>query len=125
MIPSSVSVVKVREILLVTVPPDPDDGTVSGLQKDILDNLERFEAKGVILDLSLVNTLDSYFARMVIETGQMVSLMGGRTIIAGMQVGVAITAVQLGLTLGNLLTALDVDRAMDMLEQASEQSEDQ
>jgi len=111
-----VSVVKVRDVLLATLSPDPDDNTVSRLQETILQAMETYEAKGVVLDLSQVNTLDSYFARTVIEIGQMVGLMGGQTIIAGMQVGVAITATQLGLTLEALQTALDVDRALDMLE---------
>ena len=106
----TISVVKVRDVLLATLPPDPDDMTVSSLQANILHAMKRFEAKGVILDLSQVGTLDSYFARTVIETGQMIGLMGGMTIIAGMQVSVAITATQLGLTLGSLLTSLDVDR---------------
>lgn len=114
----TVSVVKVRDMLLATLPPDPGDDTVSRLQKNILAAMNRYEARGVILDLSLVDTLDSYFARTVIETGQMVGLMGGITIIAGMRVGVAITATQLGLSLGPLQTALDVDKALDMLERA-------
>lgn len=117
-----VSVVKVREVLLATLPPDPDDNMVFKLQETILAAMDKYEAKGVILDLSLVNTFDSYFARTVIETGRMVGLMGGRTIIAGMQVEVAITATQLGLTLGNLQTALDVDRALDMLENDTDEA---
>ena len=73
------------------------------------------QAKGLILDISTVETLDSFFARTVAETAQMVALMGGRTIIAGIRPSVAITATQLGFTLNNTLTALDVDRALDML----------
>jgi rsbT antagonist protein RsbS len=69
----------------------------------------------LVLDISTVQTLDSFFARTVAETVQMVALMGGRTVLAGMRASVAVTATQLGLTVGNTLTALDVDRALDML----------
>jgi rsbT antagonist protein RsbS len=112
----SISVIKLRDVLMVTVPPDPDDETVSALQERILQTMERHEAKGLVLDISTVETLDSFFARTVVETVQMVALMGGRTVVAGMRPSVAITATQLGLTLGSALTALDVDRALDILE---------
>ena len=112
----SLSVLKVRDLLLVTVPPDPDDDTVSALQEQALRAMERYEARGLVLDISTVETLDSFFARTVAETAQMVALMGGRTVIVGMRASVAITATQLGLTLGNALTALDIDRALTMLD---------
>ena len=112
----NISVMKVRGLLLVTVPSDPDDETVSALQEKVLEAMELTGAKGLILDITTVQTLDSFFARTVAETVQMVSLMGGRTVLAGMQANVAVTATQLGLTLGHAETALDVDRALDRLQ---------
>jgi rsbT antagonist protein RsbS len=111
----NISVIKVRDILMVTMPSDPDDPTISALQDKVLSAMERHEAKGVVLDISPVETLDSFFARTVSETAQMVTLMGGRTIIAGMRPAVAVTATEIGLTLGNIETALSVDRALDMV----------
>jgi rsbT antagonist protein RsbS len=111
----NISVIKLRNLLLVTVPPDPDDETISALQEKVLQAMARHESKGLVLDISMVQTLDSFFARTVAETVQMVALMGGRTVLAGMRASVAVTATQLGLTVGNALTALDVDRALDLL----------
>ena len=111
----SISVIKLHDLLLVTVPADPDDETVSALQDRVLEAMAKSEAKGLVLDISTVQTLDSFFARTVAETVQMVALMGGRTVLAGMRASVAVTATQLGLTVGNALTALDVDRALDLL----------
>ena len=111
----SISIVKLHDLLLVTVPPDPDDATISALQEKVLQAMARHETKGLVLDISTVQTLDSFFARTVAETVQMVALMGGRTVLAGMRASVAVTATQLGLTVGNALTALDVDRALDLL----------
>jgi rsbT antagonist protein RsbS len=109
-----ISVIKVRDVLVVTMPADPDDATVSALQDNTLAGMEENDIKGLILDLSKVDILDSYFARTVTETAQMVTLMGGETVIAGMRPAVAITATQLGLTLGRTRTALNMDRALEM-----------
>jgi rsbT antagonist protein RsbS len=114
----SISVIRLHDLLLVTVPPDPDDETISALQERVLQAMALYEAKGLVLDISTVQTLDSFFARTVAETVQMVALMGGRTVLAGMRASVAVTATQLGLTVGNALTALDVDRALDLLNAA-------
>jgi rsbT antagonist protein RsbS len=114
----NISVIKLRDLLLVTVPPDPDDETISALQEQVLQAMQQHEAKGLVLDISTVQTLDSFFARTVAETVQMVALMGGHTVLAGMRASVAVTATQLGLTVGNTLTALDVDRAINLLNAA-------
>lgn len=111
----NISVLKVHGILLVSVPPDPDDPTVSALQQQVLQAMQHHETKGLVLDISTVQTLDSFFARTVTETVQMVALMGGRTVVAGMRPSVAVIAIQLGLTLGHAETALDVDRALERL----------
>jgi rsbT antagonist protein RsbS len=114
--PTHLSVVKVRQLLLVAVPAEPDDQTVSALQDRVLRAMERFEPRGVILDISSVETLDSFFARTVSETAQMVNLMGGRTVIAGMRPAVAVTATEIGLKLGNVETALNMDRALELFD---------
>ncbi len=112
------SVIKLRDVLLVTMPPDPDDATVTAMQRSVLEAMESHPTKGLVLDLSAVDTLDSFFARTVAATAQMVRLMGGRTAIAGMRPSVAITATQLGLDMGAVVTALDVDRALDRIRAA-------
>jgi rsbT antagonist protein RsbS len=115
MINKSLSVVKIRDTLMVTMPTDPDDVMVSALQEEVLEAMEKYRPQGLVLDISAVETLDSFFARTVAETSRMVALMGGRTVIAGMRPSVAITATQLGLTMGTAMAALNVDRALDLL----------
>ncbi len=115
----SLSVIKLKNILLVTVPDDPGDDVIQELQTKVLNAMEKYSSQGLILDISSVNVLDSFFARTISETTQMVALMGGRTIIAGMQPCVAITATELGLHLGKALTTLDVDRALDIFSDSS------
>jgi len=115
MINKSLSVVKIRDTLMVTIPTDPDDVMVSALQEEVLEAMEKYRPQGLVLDISAVETLDSFFARTVAETSRMVALMGGRTVIAGMRPSVAITATQLGLTMGTTMAALNVDSALDLL----------
>ncbi len=116
----NITVIKVRNVLMVTMPSDPDDVIVSTMQEQVLHAMEKYEARGLVLDISLVDTLDSFFARTIAETAQMVALLGGNTVIAGMRPSVAITVTQLGLTLGNTMTALNVDRALDALTDVAE-----
>lgn len=110
----SLSVIRLKNILLVTVPDDPGDDIIEELQNKVLSAMEKYSSKGLILDISSVNVLDSFFARTISETTQMVALMGGQTVIAGMQPAVAITATELGLHLGKARSTLDVDRALDI-----------
>lgn len=115
----TVSIIKVHDILIATMPADPDDATVTSLQERILQTMDTTKAKGLVLDVSGVETLDSFFARTAIETAQMIHLMGGRTVIVGMRPSVAITATQLGLALKlrRVSSAVNVDRALDILSQ--------
>jgi rsbT antagonist protein RsbS len=117
----TLSIIKVRDVLIVTMPADPDDATVSALQEMVLLAMERLRASGVVLDVSAVESLDSFFARTIAETTRMVGLMGGRTVLTGMRPSVAITVTQLGLTLGKTRTALNVDRAFDILRDEPQQ----
>jgi rsbT antagonist protein RsbS len=117
----TLSIIKVRDVLIVTMPADPDDATVSALQGRVLLAMERLRASGVVLDVSAVESLDSFFARTIAETTRMVGLMGGRTVLTGMRPSVAITVTQLGLTLGKTRTALNVDRAFDILRDEPQQ----
>ena len=112
----NIAVLHLRNVLIVSIPADPGDDIISSLQDRILHALQKHGAKGVILDLSTVDIMDSFFARTVIDTAQMITLMGGRTVIAGMLPSVAITATQLGLTFENLETSLDVDAAFAIME---------
>lgn len=114
----NISIIKVQDVLLVTIPSNPDDETIARLQRGVLESMKKYEVKGLIMDLSAVETMDSFFARVIVETAQMVSLMGGKTVIAGMRPSVAITTIQLGLALTGVKTAIDVESALNMLRES-------
>jgi rsbT antagonist protein RsbS len=111
----SISIVRFHDVLMVTLPASSDDATICALQEEVLQAMERYRTRGLLLDLSAVESLDSFFARTIVETARMVALMGGRTVLTGMRPSVAITSTQLGLSLGHAQTALNADRALQIL----------
>jgi rsbT antagonist protein RsbS len=116
------SVMRVRGILIATLPSHPSDSTIDELQDRILTRIDRADANpvnGVILDVEPVQTVDSFFARTIVETAKMVELMGVRPVLVGISPAVAITTTELGFGLGDVETALSTDTALDMLNEDS------
>lgn len=109
------AVTQVYDVLIATFPGRPTDGAVDELQQDVLSLMEEIEPRGVVLDVSAVTTLDSFFARVISETASMVELLGGEAIVVGMRPSVAITAAELGFGLDTVKTARSTDHALSML----------
>lgn len=112
---SSANVVRIYDILLGTFPDNPTDPVVDELQETILAEMETSQPEGIILDVSNVQLMDSFFARHISETAQMIELMGGTTVIAGIRPEVAVTAAELGYRLDAVETARSTDHALEML----------
>jgi rsbT antagonist protein RsbS len=112
----SISINIVRKALLVSIPLDLTDHEIDDLQTRILQNLKSNDVKGVILDISKVDIIDSFFARAIADTAQMINLMGLQTVVCGMRPNVAITTVELGFEFGNVEFAFNVNQAFDLLE---------
>ncbi|MDR5657714.1 STAS domain-containing protein [Halodesulfurarchaeum sp. HSR-GB] len=115
MLQNSANVVRIHDILLGTFPNNPKDEIIDELQETILEAMDTSQPEGVILDVSGVELMDSFFARHISETAQLIDLMGGTTVIAGMRPEVAITAAELGYGLGNVETARSTDQALEIL----------
>jgi rsbT antagonist protein RsbS len=92
-----------------------DDQTVMQLQERILSELERTGARGVLIDISLLEMVDSFIGRMLSDIAAMARIMDARTVVVGMQPAVAITLVELGLELNGVETVLDVDEGFKLL----------
>lgn len=103
---------------MATVPAHPSDATIDELQERILSSIHDHDpddVSGVILDITPVNIMDSFFARTVAETVQMIELMGAHPVLVGMRPSVAITTTELGYALGNVDTAMNTDMALDSI----------
>ncbi|CQR65973.1 STAS domain-containing protein [Streptomyces leeuwenhoekii] len=114
-----VPVLRLGDVLLVTLQGDLYDSTAQRLQQDLAETITHSGATGVIIDISGVEIVDSFLGRVLAEIAAQASLLAARTVVVGMRPAVAITLVELGLTLPGLRTALSTEVAMDLLTQGS------
>jgi rsbT antagonist protein RsbS len=110
-----VPILKVGDVLLVSIQSDIDDRTVLELQQRVLEMVERTNARAVLIDISLLEMVDSFTGRMLSDITSMASIMDAETVVVGIQPAVAITLVELGLELKGVSTALDVDDGLRIL----------
>ena len=110
-----IPVLKVGRVLIVPIQVDMDDQTVISLQERILAELERTGARGVLIDISLLEMIDSFIGRMLSDIAAMARVMDARTVVVGMRPAVAITLVELGLELRGVETVLNVDEGIKLL----------
>jgi len=110
-----IPILKMGEFLLVTIQVDMHDQLAMSLQDDLTDRISTTGAKGVLIDISALEIVDSFIGRMLSNIAAMSSVLDAHTVVVGMQPAVAITLVELGLTLKGVRTALSIDRGMEML----------
>lgn len=110
-----IPILKVGRVLIVPIQVDMDDQTVMHLQERILSELEKTNARGVLIDISLLEMVDSFIGRMLSDIAAMARIMDARTVVVGMQPAVAITLVELGLELKGVETVLNVDEGFRLL----------
>lgn len=110
-----VPVLRLGEVLLVTLQGDLHDSTAQQLQQDLAETIAHSGATGVIIDISGVEIVDSFLGRVLAEIAGQTELLAARTVVVGMRPAVAITLVELGLTLPGVHTALSTEVAMELL----------
>ncbi|MFR9787228.1 STAS domain-containing protein [Streptomyces sp. MB22_4] len=115
--PAPVPVLALGDVLLVSLQGELHDGLAEQLQQDLSHRIATTRVTGVVIDISGVDVVDSFLGRVLAEIASTARLLAARTVLAGMRPAVAITLVELGLALPGLTTALDVDRAMEVLSQ--------
>ena len=110
-----IPILRIGDLLLVTIQVDMHDRLAMTLQDDLTERIVRDEAKGVLIDISALDLVDSFIGRMISNTAAMARVLDARTVVVGMQPAVAITLVELGLTLHGVATALNVEKGMALL----------
>jgi rsbT antagonist protein RsbS len=103
------------EFLLVTIQVDMHDRLALTLQDDLTEMISKSGAKGVLIDISSLDMVDSFIGRMIANIAQMSRILDAQTVVTGMRPAVAITLVELGMSLTGVRTALSVERGMDLL----------
>ena len=118
-----IPILRMGDLLLVTIQVDMHDRLAMTLQDDLTTQIQRTGAKGVLIDISALDMVDSFIGRMIATLSGMSRILDARTVIVGMRPAVAITLVELGLSLEGVATALDVERGMKLLRSSSRPTE--
>lgn len=118
-----IPILRMGDLLLITVQVDMHDRLALGLQDDLTQQIVRFTTRGVLIDISALEVVDSFIGRMLGNIAAMSRVLDAQTVVVGMQPAVAITLVELGLSLPGIRTALNVERGMQILRRESAVSE--
>ena len=113
-----IPILRMGRYLLVTIQVDMHDQLALTLQDDLTQRIVADRAKGVLIDISSLDVVDSFIGRMISNIAGMARVLDANTVVVGMQPAVAITLVELGLTLEGVRTALNVERGMALLQAA-------
>jgi len=113
-----IPILKMGPYLLVTIQVDMHDELALTLQDDLTNRITTTRAKGVLIDISSLDVVDSFIGRMIANISAMARVLDARTVVVGMLPSVAITLVELGLHLEGVLTALNVEKGMALLQRA-------
>jgi rsbT antagonist protein RsbS len=119
-----IPILQMGKYLIITIQIDMHDDTAQALQDDLMAKISDTGARGVLIDISALDIVDSYIGRMIADLSVMAKLLHAHTIVVGMRPAVAITLVELGLTLTGVKTALNVERGMELLAAVWEDDED-
>ncbi|AKD05231.1 STAS domain-containing protein [Pontibacter korlensis] len=111
-----IPILKMGPFLLVTIQVDLYDRLALTLENDLIGMVSKTGARGVLIDISAVSIVDSFMGRILGNIASMSRIMDAETVVVGMQPAVAITLVELGLTLQGVYTALDVEKGMELLQ---------
>ena len=110
-----IPILKFGHFLLVTIQVDLYDRLALNLEADLIQMIDKVSAKGVLIDISAVNIVDSFMGRILGNIASMSRILDAQTVVVGMQPAVAITLVELGLPLNGVRTALNVEKGMELL----------
>lgn len=112
-----IPILKVGDCLLVTIQVDMHDELAMTLQEDLTAQISKHSSRGVLIDISSLEIVDSFIGRVLANIATMSRVLDAQTVLTGMQPAVAITLVELGMTLPGIRTALNVERGMALLQE--------
>lgn len=118
-----IPILKLGHALLVTIQVDMHDRLATALQEDLTEKIVSARARGVLIDISALEIVDSFIGRMLDHIAAISRMLDAETVVVGMRPAVAITLVELGLSLSGVKTALNVERGMALLERRIAETE--
>ena len=118
-----IPILKLGNALLVTIQVDMHDRLATALEEDLTNQIVKYNAHGVLIDISALEIVDSFIGRMLDNIAAVSRVLDADTVVVGMRPAVAITLVELGLSLAGVKTALNVERGMELLKRRDDRPE--
>jgi rsbT antagonist protein RsbS len=112
----AIPILKLGRTLLATIQDELRDNVAQAFQEDVLAALEKRSTSGLVIDISDLEVVDTYVARVLAETGRMAKLMGAETVLVGMRPDVAATLIRMGYSMNGIRTALNLEEGLALLE---------
>jgi rsbT antagonist protein RsbS len=114
-----IPILKIGSVLVASIQTELHDTTAVQFKDDLLDKIHETKARGIIIDLTAVDIVDSFIGRMIADIAAMAGLMGTEVVLTGLQPAVAITLVELGMELPRVKTALNLEKGLSLMEQST------
>jgi len=119
-----IPILKIGDILIASIQVALHDASAVQFKDDLLQKIHDTRARGVIIDLTALDVVDSFIGRLIADIAAMAGLMGARVVLTGLQPAVAITLVELGLELPRVLTALNLEKGLAMMQRMTNEESD-
>jgi len=113
---AEITIMKIGSVLIVPIQVELHNRAAEQVQEDIIENIEQTEARGLLIDVSKLQIVDSFLGRLIGDTAAMARVMGCQTVVVGLQPEVAITLMELGMHLEGVHTALNTETGLELLE---------
>ena len=118
-----IPILRLKDILLTSIQVDLTDQEALDFQDDVLHEVDETEAQGIVIDITALDVVDSFMARVINDTANMVRLLGAEVVLSGMQPMVALTLIEMGRELVGVETALNLDQGLEKLQRLIEERE--
>ena len=118
-----IPVLKIGDFLITSIQVALHDKLALSLQDDILNKIQETNAKGLIIDVTTIDVLDSFITRVLVEIAKMANIMGVKTVLVGLQPAIAITLVEFGMELTGMHTSLNLEKGLEMLKELVKENE--
>lgn len=118
-----IPVLKIGDFLVTSIQVALHDRLALSLQDDILNKIQETNAKGLIIDVTTIDVLDSFITRVLVEIAKMANIMGVKTVLVGLQPAIAITLVEFGMELTGMHTSLNLEKGLEMLKELVKENE--
>ena len=120
-----IPILKIEDFLITSIQIPLHDKLAVKFQRDLLQKIEKTRAKGLVIDITAIDVVDSFITRILVEIAKMAKLMGVKTVLVGMRPEIAITLVEFGMELEGIMTALNLESGISLLRRVTNETNEE